>query len=253
MDMETTVLTDDQLRDAVLQELDWEPSVAAAQIGVTAHDGAVTLSGHVKSYAEKHAAETAARRVKGLRTLAEEIEVTVPLDIRPGDEDIVAAAVDRLAWDASLPDDAVEVTVEKGWVTLTGQVAWYYQKEAAEAEIRTLFGVCGISNQIGIKPAVHVQDIEVVIRNALDRSSFFEPKTIEVTAFKGRIRLSGSVRSWHDRSAAEAVAWQQASGCRCCCGGWKCRPSPPATSRRTTRGSLRRKPPSPRSSASSGN
>ena len=126
---------DKQLQQAVLAELDWEPSVLAGHIGVTANDGVVTLSGHVESFAEKHAAETAAGRVRGVKAVAEEINVELPFERIRGDDDIAAAAIERLSWDTSVPRDAITVKVEQGWVTLTGQVSWYYQKAAAEQAI----------------------------------------------------------------------------------------------------------------------
>src|ERR1700677_2606798 len=109
--------TDNQLQKAVLEELRWEPRVTAAHIGVTAKAGVVALTGHVGSYVEKHAAETAASRVKGVKAVAEEIEVKLPFEVKRGDEEIAAAAADRLAWDVAIPNDSVKVKVEKGWVT----------------------------------------------------------------------------------------------------------------------------------------
>jgi osmotically-inducible protein OsmY len=116
---------DSHLQQAVLAELTWEPSVTAAHIGVAVQAGIVTLTGHVESLAEKHAAEAAAWRVKGVKAVAEEIEVRLPFETKRTDEDIAAAAIDRLAWDVSIPRDTIGVKVEKGWITLTGQVDWY--------------------------------------------------------------------------------------------------------------------------------
>jgi osmotically-inducible protein OsmY len=130
------MLNDSQLQQAVLAELKWEPSIAAAHIGVTAKAGVVALTGHVESFMEKHAAETAAGRVKGVKAVAEEIEVRLPFDTKRGDEEIAAAAIERFSWDVSVPPDAVKVKVEKGWITLTGVVDWHYQKEAAEQDVR---------------------------------------------------------------------------------------------------------------------
>ena len=124
------MLQDSQLQKAVIAELGWEPSVDSAHIGVSTHDGVVTLNGHVRNFSQKLAAEKAVGRVKGVKAVAEEIEVKLPFDIERGDEDIAAAAIERLAWDSSVPRDAVNVRVEKGWVTLSGKVEWHYQKEA---------------------------------------------------------------------------------------------------------------------------
>lgn len=198
---------DNQLKQAVLSELNWEPSVDAAQIGVTAKDGVVTLMGHVTTYGQKHAAETAARRVKGVAAVAEEIEVKLPFETERGDDEIAAAAVDRLGWDASIPRDAVQVKVEKGWVTLSGEVDWYYQKSAVEQEIRWLMGVVGVSNQIIIKVRPDTSKISDDISHALNRSWLFDSKTVNVSAMGGHIRLTGTVRSPHERELAATTAW----------------------------------------------
>ena len=123
---------DTHLQLSVLAELEWDPSITAAHIGVRAADGGiVTLTGYVESYAQKLAAETAAGRVKGVLAVAGELEIQIPFERKWDDSDIAAAIVGRLAWDVSIPRDAVKVRVEKGWVTLTGEVDWHYQREAA--------------------------------------------------------------------------------------------------------------------------
>ncbi|HEY5106476.1 MAG TPA: BON domain-containing protein [Caulobacteraceae bacterium] len=197
---------DHELQQAVLEELSWEPSVTAAHIGVAANAGVVTLTGHVESFANKHAAETAALRVKGVKAVAEEIEVHLPFDRKRGDDQIAAAAIDRLAWDVSIPKDAVKVKVENGWVNLTGQVEWHYQHEAAQQDVRRLLGVVGVSNQITIKPRVDVSDIGNDIKSALHRS-WFDPEAVRVSAEAGRVRLTGTVHSPHERYVAAAAAW----------------------------------------------
>lgn len=198
---------DAKLQQAVLAEFRWEPSVTAAHIGVTADQGVVTLSGHVDSYAEKLAAETAARRVKGVRAVAEEIEVRLSFDAKRTDGEIAAAAVDRLLWNTSVPKDRVKVTVEKGWVTLSGEVDWFYQKEAVEQDIRPLLGVVGVSNRTTIRPRVDTSSLSDDITHALHRSWFFDPDTIGVRAEGGKVILSGTVQSPHDRQVAAATAW----------------------------------------------
>ena len=198
---------DSQLKQAVLSELNWEPSVDSAHIGVTAKDGVVTLMGHVATYGQKQAAESAARRVKGVSAVAEEIEVNLPFETKRGDDDIAAAVVDRLSWDASIPRDSVKVKVEKGWVTLTGEVDWYYQKSAVEQEIRWLFGVVGVSNQVTIKLRPDTGKIGDDISHALHRSWLFDSKTINVSATGGHIRLTGTVRSPYESQVAATTAW----------------------------------------------
>ncbi len=208
---------DGQLKQAVLAELGWDPSVDAAHVGVTANDGVVTLSGHVETYAQKHAAETAASRVRGVQAVAEEIEVILPFERKRGDDDIAAAVLERLAWDVSLPRDAVKVKVEQGWVTLTGRVPWFYQKEAAGLAVRPLTGIVGVSNDISLMPAaageaagqrgVDAEELCDRITHALRRSWFFDDNNVIVTAEGGRVRLAGTVRSAHERQMAAATAW----------------------------------------------
>jgi osmotically-inducible protein OsmY len=198
---------DDHLQQAVLAELKWEPGVTDAHIGVTANDGVVTLTGHVETFAEKHAAETATRRVKGVHAVADELEVQLRPETHRTAEDIAAAAVERLAWDVSVPSDSVQVTVEDGWLTLTGEVDWHYQRVAAEQDVQRLFGVVGVTNDIAIKSTVRPEGISDDIMHALHRSWFFDPKTIAVTAEKGTVRLTGTVHSAHDRALAASTAW----------------------------------------------
>jgi len=187
--------------------LAWEPRVTAGHVGVTAEDGVVTLSGHVASFVERHAAEAAARRVNGVKAVVEGIEVRLAFDGGRGDDDIAAAAVERLAWDASVPVDAVKVSVEKGWVTLTGAVEWFYQKEAAELAVRSLHGVVGLTNQIALHARTNATTRSDDILHALGRSWFFDPKAIEVTEKYGKVRLTGVASSPHARQVAAGTAW----------------------------------------------
>ena len=198
---------DTQLQDSVLAEINWEPSLTGGHIGVTASAGVVTLSGHVDSYGQKHAAELAARRVKGVRAVAEEITVRVPAETGRSDPAIAAAAIERLAWNFGVPKDSVKVTVEAGWVTLSGQVDRWFQKDAAEHDIRPLHGVVGVSNLVTIKPLVNTALLADGITHALHRSWFFDPDRIHVHADGGKIRLTGEVDSFHERQVAADTAW----------------------------------------------
>lgn len=198
---------DSQLQQAVLDELSWEPSIVAAHIGVAAAAGVVTLSGHVASYAAKHAAEAATRRVKGVKAVAEEMEVRLPMDTKRDDEAIAKAAIERLAWDVSVPRDSVKVSVEKGWITLSGEVDWFYQKDDAQQDVRRLWGVVGVSDQITIKPRVNTANLSDDITHALHRSWFFDPDHVTVTAKGGRVKLTGTVHSWQERQTAASTAW----------------------------------------------
>jgi osmotically-inducible protein OsmY len=201
-------MSDDRnLQLAVLAELDWEPSITAAHIGVAANAGVITLTGQVESYLQKYAAEAAARRVKGVLAVAEELDVQIPFERKRDDSDVAAAIVERLAWDVSVPHNAIEVGVEAGWVTLTGHVDWNYQRVAAEQDVSRLEGVVGVSNQVALKARVNTANISNDISCALHRSYFPDPDAITVTAEGGKVRLTGNVHSWHAREVAADTAW----------------------------------------------
>ena len=204
-------MTDKQVQNAVMDELDFEPSIDAANIGVAVEGGVVTLTGHVSTYAEKIAAERAARRVKGVRAIAQEIEVRYPSDKKTADDEIAKRALSVLKWDTTIPPDAVKVTVQKGLVTLAGEVLWQYQKNAAGDAVRKLSGVTGVINSITLKPAVYVSDIKKKIEDALARNAQVEAKAIRVNVWDGnKVRLEGQVDSWDDREVAENAAWSVA-------------------------------------------
>lgn len=197
---------DRQLQEAVLAEFLWEPSVTAAHIGVTAHDGVITLTGHVPSYIEKSAAERAAARVRGVKAVAQEIEVQLPVETQRSDENIALAAIDRIGWEASVPVDAVKVKVEGGWITLTGEVEWHYQRDSAENVVRGLRGVVGITNMTTVRMRPNVVNIGHDIGTALHRS-WFDPSTIDVSAIGGKVTLRGTVHTPADKWKAATTAW----------------------------------------------
>jgi len=199
--------TDSQLQQDVMAELQWEPAVHAAQIGVEVNGGVVTLAGEVSSYAEKWNAERAAQRVNGVKALA--IEMTVKLSefgLR-SDADIAQSAKNVLSWTSSLPADAIKVLVEGGWLTLSGDVEWQYQRQDAAASVRYLPGVTGVSNQIAIKPALSASVVKADIEAALKRRAAADTQTIAVDVHGADVTLTGTVHGWAERDLATRSAW----------------------------------------------
>jgi osmotically-inducible protein OsmY len=198
---------DDELRQLVIDELEWEPRIDPAHIGVACRDGVITLTGHVKSYGEKRTAERAALRIRGVRALAVEIDVRLPEHKKTADDEIAARAAKILHWDAAVPDDGIAVKVEKGVVTLTGMVEREYQKREAELDIQKLGGVRLIVNDIEVKPTVRVADLRDRIRRALERNADLDASRITVTVVDGKVVLEGKVSAWTEREVAEQAAW----------------------------------------------
>lgn len=199
--------TDAQLKTDVTDELFWDPVVNATHIGVIVNAGVVTLTGHLDTFAEKHAAERAVRRVAGVRGIALELDVKLAPAHERSDSEIAQAAISALRWNSLVPDELVKVELEDGWVTLTGELPWSYQVKSAEKCVRPLMGVRGLSNLIKLKPQVNTADIGMQISAALKRQAAREAKHIAIEVKGGTVTLEGKVHSLAERDAAVGAAY----------------------------------------------
>jgi osmotically-inducible protein OsmY len=202
-----TMKTNVQLQQDVIDELQYEPSIEAAGIGVTCKDGIVTLTGTVKSYAEKWSATRATERVSAVKAVVDEIKVDLPYTHKRGDEDIARAALQALEWDVQVPHTRIMVKVEQGRITLEGDVDYKYQQTAAENAVRNLTGVNAVINLIHVKPIANPSEVKVKIENALRRAAELDARQIRVDVLNDKVTLRGTVRSWSERSEAERAAW----------------------------------------------
>jgi osmotically-inducible protein OsmY len=203
----TETKSDEQIQRDVLAEMKYDARVQPNEIGVAVKDGVVTLTGLVDSYSKKWAAEDAAHRVRGVKAVANEIEVRLSSIAERTDTDIAAAAVRALEWDAFVPIEKLDVTVSKGWVTLRGEVEWQFEKEDAERVVRRLSGVKGVTNLIVVKPRVTPSELKQKIEQALIRSAETDAERITVDVQGSKVILKGTVRTWTERAEAERVAW----------------------------------------------
>lgn len=201
-------MTDDRmLQQRVMDELAFDPIVPAAQIGVTAQDGVVTLSGYVDSYAIKFAAARAASRVRGVKAVAEEIEVRLPTEKKTADHEIAARAIKMLEWDELVPPGAISVEVDHGTVTLSGEVDWAFQRDEAERDVLRLSGVKLVVNEISVRPQARPEYVRAIITAAFERTAEHEAAAVTVDVQGSRVILGGTVQSWVEREQAVRAAW----------------------------------------------
>ena len=199
--------SDTQLRHDVEAQLDWDPRFDSTGIGVAVKNGVVALSGHVGSYADRWSAQDAAQSVAGVKAIANELVVNLGSEAQRSDPQLAEAVLQALGANVSIPGDGIKVVVHDGWVTLSGQVNFWFQREAAERTVTHLRGVTGLANDITIKPQASVTDVKAKIEDAFRRHATLDAQKIRVQTDAGTVILEGEVNSWQERQHAEAAAW----------------------------------------------
>lgn len=199
--------SDSDLQRDVQEELEWEPRVDHADIGVSVTDGVVALNGYVKTYAEKIAAERAAMRVEGVTAVADEVKVRFAADSKLADHEIAKRILDLFRYNVLVPESGIQVTVEKGWVKLSGEVEWRYQSDEAARAAGTISGVTGVANLITIRSKANVSDVRRRIEDAFKRQAGLDAATVTISTSGHKVTLGGKVKAWHERKLAEQAAW----------------------------------------------
>jgi osmotically-inducible protein OsmY len=202
--------TDSELKMDVLAELKFEPSVNITDIGVLVKDGTVTLNGYAISYSEKWGAVRATKRVAGVRAIADDIVLKLPHSQLRTDGDIGGAAASQIGWFTSIPTGAAKVTVRDGWITLEGEVEWWFQRGNAEEAVRHMAGVKGVTNLITVKPKLPADDLKATIESAFERSALLDEEKVEVETSGNKVTLRGKVHNHAERDEAERIAWAAA-------------------------------------------
>ena len=199
--------SDSQIQQEVIDELKWEPKVNSTHIGVAVESGIVTLSGHVESYVEKLGAEAAAKKVEGVKAIAVELDVILPWSSQKSDTEIARAAMDALQWNAYRLSDLVNVKVENGFITLSGEVPWHFERDSAEYTVKYLAGVKGVFNKIRIRPLISMNEVKTDIERALKRRAHEQAQEISVDINGNEVTLGGKVHDWKEKSLAMDAAW----------------------------------------------
>jgi len=204
----TAEKSDVELKHHVLAELEYEPLVKVTNIGVLVSEGTVTLNGYATSFGEKFAAVRSAKRVAGVKAIADDIHVRLPDSAQRTDGELATAAINQINWNSAIPTGMADLTVRDGWITLQGEFEWWHEKNAAEEAVRHLTGVKGVTNLITLKPKPASVNLESFIKSALERNVHLDADKIQVEASEDRIILRGKVRSYSEREEAACIAWR---------------------------------------------